>query len=71
MHRSVADLVHTVRILRPAGILRRAVRHSVRQELEQTTAGPEAGSLGSPAGAAAATYQPLTGRKGKSILTMC
>lgn len=62
MYRGVADLVHDVRVPRLARILRGALRHPVRQELEQAASGPAPRPLRSAARPAAPTREPLTGQ---------
>lgn len=61
MYRGVADLVHDLRVPRAAGVLRGAVRHPLRQELEQAASGLAPRPLRRTARAAAATCQPFTG----------
>lgn len=62
MYRSVADLMHHIRVPGTHGVLRGAVRYPLRQELEPAASGPAASSLRGPAGAAAITYQPFAGQ---------
>lgn len=60
MHRSVADLMHDIRVPGTTGVLCGPLRNPLRQELEPAAAGPEAGCLRGSALRSYA-YQPFTG----------
>lgn len=61
MHRSMVNLVHTIRVLGAYGIFRGAIRHTIRQKLVRATPGAEAGCI-CCAVSPASSHQPLTGQ---------
>lgn len=67
MHRSMADLMHDIRVPGTDGVFRGPLRDPLRQELEPTAAGPEESCLCGPAQRSYA-YQPFTGQEPTFIL---
>lgn len=65
MHRSVADIVHAVRVPGARRVLRRAVRHAVRQALEtqETRPGRRNGRVQQAAAAVVRLQQSARFRK--------
>lgn len=56
----MVDLMHDIRVPGAHGVLRGAVRHPLRQELEPAARGPAPSRLRRATRATAATYQSLT-----------